>query len=242
MRNEALATVIEGSGNSPSSLNTIPPTSSTQVKHKQRVIDHGEVFTSEREVNAMLDLVKNETERIESRFLEPACGNGNFLAEILSRKLQVVEQRYKANQLEYERYAVTAVSSIYGIDLLEDNVEECRHRLKDIFLRDYQRLYGVDCKEACITSVMFILNRNILWGDALTLKTADCTDTPIIFSEWSPVNGSFLKRRDFSFATLLAYQPIDGPNLFSDLGESAFIAKPVKDFPLMHFLKLDEDV
>jgi len=66
-----------------------------QVKSRQRVQDHGEVFTNEREVNAMLDMVKQETERIESRFLEPACGDGNFLAEVLRRKLAVVNARYR---------------------------------------------------------------------------------------------------------------------------------------------------
>src|SRR3990172_37685 len=102
-----------------------------QVVSKQRVTDHGEVFTSPREVNAMLDLVKQETERIDSRFLEPACGTGNFLTEILERKLRVVESRYGKSQLEYERNAILAVSSIYGIDILEDNVRECRRRLVD---------------------------------------------------------------------------------------------------------------
>jgi len=95
-----------------------------QVKCKTRVADHGEVFTHEREVNAMLDLAKQETERIESRFLEPACGSGNFLVEVLRRKLEVVKTRYKKNQLDYERNAVIAISSIYGVDLLEDNIEE----------------------------------------------------------------------------------------------------------------------
>ena len=95
----------------------------SQVKSKQRVKDHGEVFTPEHIVNDMLDLVKQETERIDSRFLEPACGTGNFLVEILRRKLAVVEQRYGKNQIEYERYAVIAISSIYGVDLLQDNVE-----------------------------------------------------------------------------------------------------------------------
>lgn len=98
----------------------------SQVKSKKRVTNHGEVFTSEREVNAMLDLVKQETERIDSRFLEPACGNGNFLAEVLRRKLAVVEAKYKKSQLEYERYAVIAISSIYGVDILEDNAQECQ--------------------------------------------------------------------------------------------------------------------
>ena len=101
----------------------------TQVRSKKRVTDHGEVFTNDREVNAMLDLVKHETERIDARFLEPACGNGNFLAEVLRRKLNVVEQRYSKSQIEWERYAVIAVSSIYGVDILEDNTQECRERL-----------------------------------------------------------------------------------------------------------------
>jgi type I restriction-modification system DNA methylase subunit len=97
-----------------------------QIKTKKRVADHGEVFTNEREVNAMLDLVKQETERIDSRFLEPACGNGNFLAEVLSRKLNVVSARYSKSQLEWEHYSIIAVSSIYGVDILEDNAKECR--------------------------------------------------------------------------------------------------------------------
>jgi type I restriction-modification system DNA methylase subunit len=106
-----------------------------QVVSKKRVADHGEVYTGKREVNAMLDLVKQETERIESRFLEPACGTGNFLTEILERKLCVLESRYSKSPLEYERNAVLAVSSIYGIDILQDNVVECRKRLFAIFDR-----------------------------------------------------------------------------------------------------------
>ena len=98
------------------------------IKTRQRVADHGEVFTAEREVNAMLDLVKPETERIDSRFLEPACGSGNFLIEVLRRKLAVVEERYGKGQLEFERYAIVAIGSIYGVDLLEDNAAECRVR------------------------------------------------------------------------------------------------------------------
>ena len=108
-----------------------------QVVSKQRVADHGEVYTGAREVNAMLDLVKQETERIDSRFLEPACGTGNFLAEILARKLGVVETRYAGSQLEWERYAVLAAGSIYGIDILADNVAACRERLSALFDRAY---------------------------------------------------------------------------------------------------------
>src|ERR1017187_4607596 len=118
-----------------------------QVISKQRVADHGEVFTAQREVNAMLDLVKQETERIDSRFLEPACGKGNFLVEILERKLSVVELRYGKNQLDYERYAVLAASSVYGIDILEDNIVECRKRLFGILDLAYTRLFKEAAKD-----------------------------------------------------------------------------------------------
>jgi type I restriction-modification system DNA methylase subunit len=122
---------------------------SDQVKSKKRVADHGEVFTSEREVNAMLDLVKQETERIDSRFLEPACGTVNFLVEILNRKLKIVKDRYKKSQIEFERNAIIAISSIYGVDILQDNAIECRDRLFEIFDVIYTRLYKTDCKEDC---------------------------------------------------------------------------------------------
>ena len=138
-----------------------------QVKSKERVSDHGEVFTAEREVNAILDLVKQETERIDSRFLEPACGNGNFLAEVLRRKLNVVNDRYSKNLIEWERYAIIAVSSIYGVDILEDNAEECRERLFKIFKETYKSLFKEKIKDECLRSITFLLNRNILWGDAL---------------------------------------------------------------------------
>jgi len=211
-----------------------------QVVSKKRVADHGEVYTSKREVNAMLDLVKSETERIESRFLEPACGTGNFLAEILERKLCVVESRYGKVQLEYERNAVLAVSSIYGIDILEDNVVECRKRLFEIFDQKYTNLYKDTAKEECRVSIRFILERNIICGDALTLKTVGKNPEPIVFSEWSPVNGSMIKRRDFTFHGLLEHAKVKALPLFSDLGEDVFIPTPIKEYPLIHFLKVSD--
>lgn len=222
------------------------------VISKERVSDHGEVYTSSREVNAMLDLVKSETERIDSRFLEPACGNGNFLAEILNRKLGIVQKRYAKSQLEYERYAVLAVSSIYGIDILQDNVQGCRDRLFAIFADDYGRLFKNKTKAGCQGAVRFILERNIVWGDALTLKTVGEKPEFIVFSEWSPLNGNMLKRRDFTFHTLLRHEetrqsllfPDLGKDnaeqmpLFSDLGEDVFIPKPEKEFPPVHFMEV----
>src|SRR6185437_6893323 len=134
----------------------------------KRVADHGEVYTSRRVVTAMLDLVEQETTRIDSRFLEPACGKGNFLTAILERKLSVVQSRYGNSQLDYERNAVLAVSSLYGIDILEDNVATCRERLFEIFEQQYSALFKATATVDCRTAVKYILERNIIWGDALT--------------------------------------------------------------------------
>jgi SAM-dependent methyltransferase len=213
---------------------------SLQLKSKARVADHGEVFTAPREVNAMLDLVKHETQRIESRFLEPACGTGNFLVEILRRKLEVVKKHYKKSQLDYERYAVIAISSIYGIDLLEDNVQECRKRLYDLVDEQYTKLFKSDAKEACRESISYILEHNIIHGDALTFKRVGKNGEPIIFSEWSPVNSVMIKRKDYSFEILHNTQFGNDAGLFSDMGDEAFIPDPICQYPLIHFLKLVE--
>ena len=212
-------------------------TENNQVKSKKRGTDLGEVFTNQREVNAMLDLVKHETERIDSRFLEPACGNGNFLAEILRRKLAVVDSRYSKSQVEWERYSVIAVSSIYGVDILEDNAQECRDRLLGIYTDWYSKVFK-QVKNECIRSVRFLLSRNILWGDALDFTNPE-TKRPIVFSEWSAVSGSMLKRRDYMFKFLV--EKTHQFSLFNDEGNAAAIDEPVKDFPLIHFLKLGED-
>ena len=214
--------------------------SEKQVISKQRVTDHGEVFTNQREVKVMLDLVKQETERIESRFLEPACGTGNFLAEVLERKLEVVKSRYGKVKLEYERNGVLAVSSIYGIDILEDNVQECRDRLFNIFNQKYTVLFADLANDKCREAVRYILSRNIIHGDALTLKTVGDRPEPIIFSEWSPVNGSMIKRRDFSFKELLHHESMMELPLFADTGEDVFIPTPIQDFPVVHFLRVGD--
>ena len=206
-----------------------------QVKSKERVVNHGEVFTAQREVNAMCDLVKEETERIESRFLEPACGNGNFLAEILRRKLEVVKNRYRKNFFDYERYAVLAISSLYGIDILKDNVKECRERLFKIWDKEYvtnvKNLVSGECREA----VQYILKKNIVCGDALTMKQND--GTSIIFSEWNFVSVNQIKRRDFAFDELIEAEERE-INLFTteyDEKTKAIVPKPVKEYPLTDY-------
>ena len=190
-----------------------------QVKSRQRVADHGEVFTADREVNAMLDLVKQETERVDSRFLEPACGDGNFVVEILRRKLEAAKRRAipprkrKPLPLEFEKQSVIAVASIYGVDLLMDNVLACRQRLYDIWNAEYENICKAEISEECRAAVRFILSRNIVCGNALSLKVVDNngndTDEPIIFSEWTFITGNTMQRKDFRFDKLLAgdYKP-----------------------------------
>lgn len=229
-----------------SSQSTLAP--EKQVKSKERVEDHGEVLTQQKEVNAMLDLVKAETESIDSRFLEPACGTGNFLAEVLERKLAVVKRRYHRSQLEYERNAVLAVSSIYGIDILVDNVRECQMRLFDVFDREYSALFKNRAKKSCREAAKIILARNILWGNALTLMAVSDPPTPIVFSEWSfPFHDSRIQRRDFMFSELLppeSTKSLTGSlfardELISDSGVRAFIPKEMRTEAPIHFSKLE---
>lgn len=217
---------------------------SNQIVSKKRVADHGEVYTHSNEIEAMLELVKYETERIESRFLEPACGTGNFLLQILSRKLNLIETRYSKSQLDFERYSILAVTSIYGIDILKDNVVACQNRLLDLFINKYKLIYKDKIQEKCCKSIQYILRRNILHGDALTLKTIkneDSNEEPIIFTEWSMVNGSMLKRRDFIYANLVEKSSHREMPLFSDLDEEAYIPEPVKDYPIIHIMDLDDE-
>jgi hypothetical protein len=205
----------------------------TQVKSKKRVTDFGEVNTSQREVNAMLDLVKQETERLDSRFLEPACGDGNFLIEVLNRKLTILVKKFKKNQYEFERNSVVVIGSIYGVDILMDNTKSARERLFERFLEVYKKYFKEYLNENLVRSIQFILEKNIIHGDALTLKHVN-SDNPVIFSEWAVVNDK-LKRREFTFSDLLAYAPFEEGTLFSDFGDEVIIPKPIKEYPLVKY-------
>jgi len=205
------------------------------IKSRNRVRDHGEVFTPDFVVNDMLDLVKNETENIESRFLEPACGDGNFLIKVLERKLKVVKRVYKKSQFDYEKNALLAISSLYGVDLLYDNVKEARDRLYNFFLNEYKKLYKEKINSNFLKSIKYVLSRNILQGNALTLK--DNKENPIIFSEWSSVNGIKIKRRDFNFVKIRNTE-LSRVGLFKNLDEESLSPKPIKEYPPTNFLKL----
>lgn len=178
-----------------------------QIKSRQRVSDHGEVYTAEREVKAMCDLVSDECNRIDSRFLEPACGDGNFLAEILVKKLAAVKKKYRKSVIDYEKNSLLAVSSIYGVDILADNVAACRERLFGIWQKEYKSVVKSAYNDDTEKSVLFILSKNIVCGNALTLMCVDDegndTDIPIIFSEWAFIMGANIQRQDFTFSELL---------------------------------------
>ena len=202
----------------------------SQIKSRQRVAQHGEVFTNPREVNAMLDLVRDESFRLDSRFLEPACGDGNFLIEILRRKLSLLKDIKSPTEWEFK--SLIAVGSCYGIELLEDNAVACRERLYREVVGQMGRMgdlgdYG--------KSLRYMLQKNIVCGDALTYRTTD--GKPITFCEWTPIAGSMqFARRDFQFDFLV--NQTHQYSLFDEQGEAQSFDEPVRSYPPVHYTQL----
>lgn len=197
------------------------------IKSKQRVADHGEVFTPPWLVEKMLDLVKGETERIDSRFLEPACGSGNFLVPILQRKLAAVEARYGKIEFEKRHYALVALASLYGIELLADNIAECRVNMLDVFAQ----YLGLSEDDDLYRSASHFLSTNLIHGDAMTMKGAD--GEPITVVEWSYIGKGKFNRRDFRLDVLTGMASLrEERSLFAGLGNHE-IFKPTKSYPPM---------
>lgn len=222
-----------------------------QVKSKERVSEHGEVYTAEREVNNMLDLVKSESERIDSRFLEPACGDGNFLSVILQRKLDTVRKKYRRNLADYEKYAILALSSLYGVDILEDNISECRDRLGKIWLKNYKSCARKNADPILSKCIAYILSHNILCGNALTMLTND--NRPIIFSQWDFTSGFNIKRKDYRLDELVSggnnneqmRMFEDENNLMATKWEydkelDTLMPSPIREYPPMDYLTIAE--
>ncbi len=200
---------------------------SQDPKSKKRVADHGEVFTPPWMVEAMLDLVKHETERIDSRFLEPACGSGNFLVCVLQRKLAAVELKFGKSDFERRHYALLAVMCTYGIELLEDNIAECRANMLEI-LADYLSLKESD---ELYRAAFYVLTQNLIHGDALKMRTGD--DQPIAFAEWGYLGKGKFQRRDFRLDTLTQSSAFSAEgSLFAHLGKHE-IFRPTKTYPSM---------
>ena len=198
------------------------------VKSKQRVADHGEVFTPDWMVEGMLNLVKEETERIESRFLEPACGDGNFLVPILRRKLAVVLNRYGKSDFDKSHFSLYALMSIYGIEILEDNVQDCRANILNVFAHTLK----LDLASDLYRAARAVLEVNIVHGDALSMTTGSDGKTPIMFSEWTYLGKGKFKRRDFRYDVLTTMSSFGEGTLFADLSKHEIFI-PQKDYPPM---------
>jgi len=196
------------------------------VKSRQRVVDHGEVFTPAWMVEAMLDLVKNESERIDSRFLEPACGSGNFLIQVLKRKLAAVESKYRKNDFEKKHHALLGLMCIYGIELLEDNTQECRQNLLDIF----SEYINVDKENEWYKAAQLVLSINIIRGDALSMT--DPQGEALTFPEWGYLGKGSFQRRDFRYDNLVDVSSFGEGTLFAGMEKHEIFA-PTKTFPQM---------
>jgi type I restriction-modification system DNA methylase subunit len=196
------------------------------VKSKQRVADHGEVFTPDWMVQDMLDLVKDESERIEARFLEPACGSGNFLVPVLKRKLSTVKAKYGKSDFEKLHYSMLALMSLYGIELLHDNVEECRANL----LFEFAQFLKLEANAEESNAALKVLSANIVHGDALSMTKGREGKEPITFPEWAYLGKGKFKRRDFRYDVLTTMSSFGEGTLFEDLNKHE-IFFPERDYP-----------
>lgn len=232
-----------------------------QVKSKERVADYGEVFTAEREVKAMCDLVGTQCDNVDATFLEPACGNGNFLAEILDRKLARVKKDVNSDSIGWEWLSVRAVASLYGVDIMQDNAEECRQRL----FKQWDKAYKATCKKNCNDetreSIKYILSKNIVCGNALTMMCVDenqnDTDSYITFAEFKTCGKMYmLKRRDYRLDVLLKAneKPSNQKRLLMVMDEDdiynyleinpvtgEYEPKPLREYPPLHYRRLKEN-
>jgi hypothetical protein len=213
-------------------MNEATRATASMVKSKQRVADHGEVFTSSWMVEDMLNLVKAESERIDSRFLEPACGSGNFLKVVLAKKLEAVRSKYGKSDFEKRHQALFALMCIYGIELLGDNIEECRQILLEIFVA----FLDIDEEDTWYHAARAVLKANIIQGDALTLKASN--GDHIEFPEWGYLGGGKFQRRDFRYADLTQRSSIQG-TLFEFFEETQLFV-PTKTYPKMEAQELSE--
>ena len=197
------------------------------IKSKKRVADHGEVFTPPWLVEKMLDLVKGESERIDSRFLEPACGSGNFLVPILQRKLAAVELKYGKSDFEKCHHALQALTCCYGIELLADNIAECRANMLAVFATYLKLEEGDELYRAAF----HVLSLNLIHGDAMSMKGVD--GAPIMVAEWGYLGKGKFQRRDFRLDVLTGMSSFrEEGSLFAHLGKHE-VFTPVDSHPPM---------
>ncbi|MCC6958896.1 MAG: SAM-dependent DNA methyltransferase [Dehalococcoidia bacterium] len=208
-----------------------PAAAGGHVKSKQRVADHGEVFTPAWMVEAMLDLVKPETEQIDARFLEPACGSGNFLVPVLRRKLATVQQKYGKSDFEMRHQALYALGSIYGIELLSDNIAECHANLLEVFADEME----VEEADVLYRAASYVLSQNLIHGDALRMLTQD--GEHIVFASWGYLKGKY-QRRDFALKSLATAEQQKKDAAFFGPQGTHEVFTPVREYPRMTMREL----
>ena len=196
------------------------------VRSKQRVADHGEVFTPPWMVEAMLELVDAESQRVDARFLEPACGSGNFLIRVLRRKLAAVELKFGESDFERRHYALLGLMCTYGIEVLEDNIAECRANLLEVFSQYLED----DASGELHRAASLVLSQNIVHGDALTMRTIE--GAPIVFAEWGYLGRGKFQRRDFRLDVLTQISTFGDDTLFADAGKHK-VFTPVASYPAL---------
>ena len=206
----------------------------SQIKSKKRVADHGEVFTPTELVDSMLDLVKDETERIDSRFLEPACGSGNFLVKILQRKLEAVMKKYGKSDFEKRHYSLLAVMSVYGIELLSDNISECRQNVLDILTKHL----SLDEDDLLLKAASYVLSQNLVHGDAMTMKNDD--GDAITFAEWGYLGKGKYQRRDFRYDVMTRNATVKSKDSLFAYSPDLEVYAPDKVYPQMKMIELAE--
>jgi hypothetical protein len=211
-----------------------------EIITRKRVADHGEVFTNPREIRLMMAQIAELT-LIETRVLEPACGNGNFLYEILKEKLRNVARAVRNDSYQNDQKMIAAVASVYGIDLLQDNVFQCRARLETLCESEYEKITKTSLPDQHLDVIKHILSKNVVRGNALTMRSIGRVKKPIIFSEWTFVTRDMVKRRDYELANLASQSNNKKSVYVSDLERPETIPNPVATYPVRHFLELTLD-
>ena len=194
------------------------------VKSKDRVRDFGEVFTPFWLVQDMLNLVPRELERIDSKFLETACGSGNFLVAVLAKKLAIVDARYSSGEFERRHHGLLALMSIYGIEIQSDNALECRANLMDLFASHFK----IEKDDPLHLAGSAVLSNNIVIGDALSLRNSK--GEALVFAEWAYLGKGKFQRRDFIFSELIQMSSFGEGTLFSNMKPDE-IFKPITVHP-----------
>lgn len=194
------------------------------------------VYTSSKLVSDMLSCVTDEIERIDARVLEPACGDGNFLDAILRKKLNSVVKKYSHSRIDFEFYILRALMSLYGVEIENNTVKICRTRLVDTAKEFYCKEYNIVQFEKFLPLIEYVINTNILCGDALSLTNPN-DGQPIEFAEWSFLGSYKVKRRDFIYEQLI-YKSDNSEVVISDRNTEGFIPKPIRDYPIVKIFNI----